>query len=46
MQHVLSNIGIKNGTISGGDKAIELGTKLRKLVKEMTGLDTHEIVND
>ena len=38
--HVAENIGIKNGTISTPDKAAELGTQLKEIVKLMTGLDS------
>ena len=44
-QHVLSNVGIKNGHINA-EKAVEFGNRLRELVKDMTGYDSVEIANE
>lgn len=45
LQHVASNIGIKNGTIT--EKNVEeLGLRIHDLVLAMTGYDTHKIVAD
>lgn len=41
-QHVLSNIGIKEGKIDD-EKAAEFGERLRQLVVDMTGYDPREI---
>ena len=43
-QHVLSNVGIKEGIIDE-EKAVEFGERLRELVKDMTGYDPVDIVN-
>lgn len=42
-QHVCSNVGIKSKVIDDKN-AHELGERLRNLVKDMTGLDTIEII--
>lgn len=39
-QHILSNVGIKNGSING-ENATEFGERLRELIKDMTGYDPH-----
>lgn len=44
-QHVLSNVGIKEGLIDE-EKAVEFGERLRELVKDMTGYDPVDIVNN
>lgn len=42
LQHVASNIGIKNGTIT--EKNVEeLGLRIHDLVLAMTGYDTHKL---
>lgn len=41
-QHVLSNIGIKNGRIDETN-ADEFGKRLRQIVIDMTGFDPYEI---
>lgn len=41
--HVLSNIGIKNGVLNDKN-AVEKSKKLREFIKEYCGLDTVEIV--
>ena len=43
-QHVCSNIGIKAGRIDEA-KAKEYGERLRRLVSDMTGYDTADIVS-
>lgn len=43
LQHVASNIGIKNGTIT--EKNVEeLGQRIHDLVLAMTGYETHKLV--
>lgn len=45
LQHVASNIGIKNGTIT--EKNVEeLGLRIHDLVLAMTGYDTHKLAAD
>ena len=45
LQHVASNIGIKNGTIT--EKNVEeLGLRIHDLVLAMTGYDTHKLSAD
>lgn len=39
-QHILSNVGIKNGSINEENVA-EFGQRLRWLIKDMTGYDPH-----
>lgn len=43
--HILSNIGIKNGTLDSEEKGEEVGDKLRLLVKDMIGIDGIELAN-
>lgn len=44
LQHVASNIGIKNGTIT--EKNVEeLGQRIHDLVLAMTGYDTHKLTD-
>lgn len=42
--HVLFNIGIKNGTLGGGN-ALNSAKKLRHLVQEIIGIDSIELAN-
>lgn len=40
--HVMSNIGIHNKIIDDADIATEIGIRMRKFVKDYTGIDTKE----
>lgn len=42
--HVLANIGLKNGTLSE-KKALNSAKKFRDLVKDMIGIDSIELTN-
>lgn len=42
--HVLSNIGIKNGTLSG-ENVLNSAKKLRHVVQDMIGIDSIELTN-
>ena len=44
-QHVASNIGIKACRIDE-EKAVEFGNRLRRLIVDMTGYDTHNGMGD
>lgn len=44
-QHICSNIGIKSGRIDGSNAA-GFGKRLRELVMDMTGIDTHKPFDD
>lgn len=44
LSHVLSNIGIHNGTIDE-DEAVFVGSELRKFVKRYSSIDTVESTN-
>lgn len=41
--HVVSNIGIHNGTINSGEKGEVFGKDIREFIKKHTGLDTIEL---
>lgn len=43
-KHVLSNIGIKNGTMSE-ENVLNSAQKLRHLVKDLIGIDSIELTN-
>ncbi len=45
MNHIASNIGIKNGTIRDENHATILGIKLRALIIEITSIDPHAAIN-
>lgn len=45
MNHIASNIGIKNGTVRDENHSLVLGTKLRALIIEMTSIDPHTALN-
>lgn len=42
--HVLTNIGIKNGTINEKN-VVKIGRKMKSLVKDMIGIDSIELAN-
>lgn len=43
LMHVMSNIGIHNGTINNEEMGTSSGNELREYIKKYTGIDTHEL---
>lgn len=41
--HIMSNIGIHNGTINNEVMGTASGNELREYIKKYTGIDTHEL---
>lgn len=43
--HVVSNIGIHNGTINSPEMGEAFGNNIREFIKKYTGIDTRELTN-